>query len=65
MASRFEIFGRRLREICAINEVVVQRNTKKATNCGLSVSTGRRKIILMLNLQQNREMHLTKSPKCL
>ena len=31
-----------------------QTNTKKATNFGLSVSTGRYKIILMLNLQQNR-----------
>ena len=38
-------------EICAINKVVVQTNTKKATNFGLSVSTGRQKIILMLNLQ--------------
>ena len=35
MASRFETFSED--EICVINEVVVQENTKKATNFGLSV----------------------------
>ena len=39
MASRFETFSED--EICAINEAVVQTNTKKATNFGLSVFTGR------------------------
>ena len=39
MASRLKTFSED--EICAINEVVVQTNTKKATNFGLSVSTGR------------------------
>ena len=63
MASRFKIFSED--EICAINEAVVQTNTKKATNFGLSVFTGRWKIIFRLNLQQNRKMHLTKSQKCL
>ena len=36
MASRFETFSKD--EICAINEAVVQTNTK---NFGLSVFTGR------------------------
>ena len=39
MASHFEIFLED--EICAINEAVAQTNTKKATNFGLSVFTGR------------------------
>ena len=39
MASRFETFWED--EICAINEAVVQTSTKKATNFGLSVFTGR------------------------
>ena len=39
MASRFETFSED--EICAINEAVVQKNTKKATNFGLSVFSGR------------------------
>ena len=43
-----------------INEAVVQTNTKKATNFGLSVFTGRYKIIFMLNLQQNRKKALEK-----
>ena len=38
MASRFKTFS--VDEIWAINEAVVQRNTKKATNFGLSVFTG-------------------------
>ena len=41
MASRFETFSED--EICAINEAVVQTNTKKATNFGFSVFTGRYK----------------------
>ena len=39
MASRFETFSKG--EICAINEAVVQTNTKKVTNFGLAVFTGR------------------------
>ena len=39
MVSRFETFPED--EICAINEAFVQTNTKKATNFGLSVFTGR------------------------
>ena len=39
MASRFEAFSED--EIWAINEAVVQTNTKKATIFGLSVITGR------------------------
>ena len=39
MASCFEIFSED--EICAINEAVVQANTKKATNFGSSVFTRR------------------------
>ena len=62
MASCFETFSEE--EICAINEALVQTNTKTATNFGLSVFIGRYKIIIMLNLQQHRKMHLTKSPKC-
>ena len=58
MASRFETFSED--EIWAINEAVVQTNTKKATNFGLSVFTGRYKIIFMLNLQQNRKKALEK-----
>ena len=61
MATRFETFSED--EISAIIEVVAQTNTKKAKTFGLSVFTGRQKIISMLNLQQNRKMHLTKSPK--
>ena len=38
MASRFEKFSED--ETCAINEAVVQTNTKKATNFGLSVFAG-------------------------
>ena len=60
MTSHFETFSED--EICVINKTVVQKNTKKATNFGLSVFTGKLKIIFMLNLQQNRKMHLTKSP---
>ena len=39
MASRFEAFSED--EICAIDEAVLQANTKKATILGLSVFTGR------------------------
>ena len=63
MASRFKTF---LEDgIWPINEAVVQRNTRKATNFGLSVFTRRQEIIFMLNLQQKSQNHLTKSPKCL
>ena len=37
MASHFEKFSED--EICAINEAVVQTNTKRVTNSGLSVFT--------------------------
>ena len=47
-------------EILAINEAVIQTNTKKATNFGLSVFTGRYKIIFMLKLQQNHKTALDK-----
>ena len=47
MASPFQEFSED--EIWAINGAVVQTNTKKATNFGLSVFTGRCKIIFMLN----------------
>ena len=50
MSSLFETFLED--ESFAINEGVVQTNTKKATNFGLSVFTGRYKIIFNLNLQQ-------------
>ena len=39
MESRFETLSED--EICAINEAVVQTNTKKARNFGFSVFTGR------------------------
>ena len=39
MASRFETFSED--GICAINVAVIHTNTKKATNFGLSVFTGR------------------------
>ena len=39
MASCFETFSED--EICAINEAVVQKNTKRATTFGLSVFIGR------------------------
>ena len=39
MASRFETFFED--DILAINEAVVETNTKKATHFGLSVFTGR------------------------
>ena len=39
MDSRFETLSEG--EICAINEAIVQTNTKKARNFGLSVFTGR------------------------
>ena len=43
-----------------MNDVAIQTNTKKATNFGLLLFTGRQKIILMLNLQQNRKNALGK-----
>ena len=61
MASRFETFSKG--EICAINEAVLQTNTKKATNFGLPVFTGRQRIIFMLNLQTNRKNALDKIPE--
>ena len=39
MASRFETFSEDA--ICAVSEEVVQTNTNKATNFGLSEFTGR------------------------
>ena len=63
MASRFETFSED--EVCAINEEVARSNTKKATQLCLSAFTGRKKISFMLNLQQNRKIHLPKSSKCL
>ena len=39
MASCFETFSED--EICAINEAVVQTNTKRAKNVGFSEFTGR------------------------
>ena len=39
MASRFETFSKDV--MCAINEAVLQTNTKKATSFGFSVFTGR------------------------
>ena len=39
MASRFETFSED--DVCAINEAVEQTNTKKVTNFGLSLFTGR------------------------
>ena len=61
MASRFETFSKD--EIWALNEVVVQTTTKKATNFGLSVLTGRQRILFMLNSQQNRKNALDKIPE--
>ena len=61
MASRFEEFSED--EIWAINETVVQTNTKKATNFSLSVFTGRQKIIFLLNLQENGKNALDKNPE--
>ena len=63
MASHFETFLKD--EICVINEAVLQRNTKKATNFGLSVFTGRQRIIFMLNLQTNGKNALDKIPEML
>ena len=61
IASRFETFSED--EIWAINEAVMQTNTKKATNFGLSVFTGRYKIIFVLNLSQNCKNALDKIPE--
>ena len=48
MAHRFAKVS--LEEIVAINEAAVPENTKKATKFGLSVFTGRKKMIFFLNL---------------
>ena len=63
MASRFKTFSED--EIGAINEGVVQTNTKKLTTFGLSVFTGGWKIISIPNLQQNRKNAPDNIPKCL
>ena len=66
--SFHDIFGR-LNLSDKLNEAVVKRNnwSRKATSfaIGLLVFTGRKKIIFILNLQQNCKNHLTNSPKCL
>ena len=49
MASQFKTFSED--KIWAINEAVIKTDTKKMTKFGLSVFTGRQKIIFMLNLQ--------------
>ena len=51
MASRFKTFSED--EIWAINETVLQTNTKKATSL----------FIVMLNLQQKRKNALDKIPE--
>ena len=61
MASRLETFSED--KIWAIFEAVIQINTKKATNVGLTVFTGTQKIVFMLNLQQNRKNALDKVPE--
>ena len=61
MASRFEKFLED--KIWAINEAVVQTNTKKATNFSLTVFTGRQKIVCLLNLQKKRKNALDKIPE--
>ena len=61
MASHFETFLER--EIWVISEALVQTNTKKVTNFGLSVFTSRLKKIFMLNLQQNCKNALNKIPE--
>ena len=63
MASRFETFSKG--EIFVINEAVLQTNTQKTMNFGLSVFTGRQRIIFMLNLQINRKNVLDKIPEML
>ena len=61
MASRFKTF---LEDgISGINEAVVQRNTRKATNFGLSLFTGRYKLIFMPNLQQKSLKSLDNFPE--
>ena len=61
MVSHFKAFSED--KIWAINEAVVQKNTKKVTIFGLWVFTGRKKIIFMLNLQQNCKNAIDKSAK--
>ena len=63
MASHFKTFSED--EICAVNEAVLQTNTKKAMNFGLSVFSGRQRIIFMLNLQTNHKNALDKIPEML
>ena len=53
----------RKEEIPAINEAFIQTNTKKVMNFDLSVITGRLKIIVTLNLQQNCKNALDKIRK--
>ena len=60
MASRSETFSKN--EIGAINQAVAQANNKKATNFGLSVFTGGKKMIFMRNLQQKLKNELVKIP---
>ena len=61
LAATFKTFSED--ETWAINEAVVQTNTTKATTFGLSVFTGRWKIIFMLNLQRNRKNSLYNAPR--
>ena len=53
MASRFPIVSKD--ELLAVNEAAAPTNTKKETKFGLSVFTGRKKKIFLLNLQQNHK----------
>ena len=62
MASCFEVFSEE--EIWAINEAVLQTNTKKATIFCLSVFTGSRKLFSCWICDKIVKMHLTKSLKC-
>ena len=61
IASTFKTFSED--ETWAINEAVVQTNTTKGTTFGLSVFTGRWKIIFMRNLQRNRKNALYNAPR--
>ena len=60
MASRFWTFSERRN---FSNKAFIQTNTKKVMNFDLSVITGRLKIIVTLNLQQNCKNALDKIPK--
>ena len=61
MASRFATVSKD--EILAVNEAAAPTNTKEETKFGLSAFTGRKKIIFVLNLQQNRKNAPDKIPK--